>query len=62
MAFLFGRNRQRSAQDLVKTTKDLLQKLVREEASSGKVGLPCNTVGCRPPQLTLDTAGRRARP
>ncbi|KAK1063748.1 Hym1p [Friedmanniomyces endolithicus] len=31
MAFLFGRNRQRSAQDIVRSTKDLLQKLAKEE-------------------------------
>ncbi|KAK5119475.1 hypothetical protein LTR85_007575 [Meristemomyces frigidus] len=37
MAFLFGRNRQRSAQDLVKATKDLLQKLVKEDVSSPKI-------------------------
>ncbi|RMZ23379.1 hypothetical protein D0859_12578 [Hortaea werneckii] len=37
MAFLFGRNRQRSAQDLVRSTKDLLQKLMRDDASSPKL-------------------------
>lgn len=31
MAFLFGRNRQRSALDMVKTVKDLLQKLPKED-------------------------------
>ncbi|KAM3413848.1 hypothetical protein BST61_g10525 [Cercospora zeina] len=31
MAFLFGRNRQRSASDLVKTVKDLLQRLPKED-------------------------------
>ncbi|KAK5108491.1 hypothetical protein LTR62_008230 [Meristemomyces frigidus] len=31
MAFLFGRNRQRSATEMVRTTKDLLQRLSREE-------------------------------
>ena len=30
MAFLFGRNRQRSAQDLAKHTKELLQRLTKE--------------------------------
>ncbi|RMY66919.1 hypothetical protein D0864_11718, partial [Hortaea werneckii] len=37
MAFLFGRNRQRSAQDLVRSTKDLLQKLMKEDGSSPKL-------------------------
>lgn len=37
MAFLFGRNRQRSAQDLVRATKDLLQKLVKEDVQLAKV-------------------------
>ena len=30
MAFLFGRNRQRSASDLVRVTKEQLQKLINE--------------------------------
>ncbi|KAK5687559.1 Hym1p [Elasticomyces elasticus] len=37
MAFLFGRNRQRSAQDIVRSTKDLLQRLVKEDAASPKI-------------------------
>lgn len=37
MAFLFGRNRQRSAQDLVRSTKDLLQRLLKEEGPTQKV-------------------------
>ncbi|KAK3114760.1 Hym1p [Teratosphaeriaceae sp. CCFEE 6253] len=37
MAFLFGRNRQRSAGDVVKSTKDLLQKVAREDAASPKI-------------------------
>lgn len=37
MAFLFGRNKQRSAQDLVRSVKDLLQKLVKEEGQVPKV-------------------------
>lgn len=37
MAFLFGRNRQRSALDMVKTVKDLLQKLPREDGQTAKV-------------------------
>lgn len=35
MAFLFGRNRQRSALDTVKTVKDLLSKLPKEEDEGG---------------------------
>lgn len=34
MAFLFGR-RQRSASDLVRATKDLLQRLIKEDGSQG---------------------------
>ncbi|KAK4947143.1 Hym1p [Elasticomyces elasticus] len=37
MAFLFGRNRQRSAQDIVRSTKDLLQRLVKEDVASPKI-------------------------
>ncbi|TKA23164.1 hypothetical protein B0A50_07194 [Salinomyces thailandicus] len=37
MAFLFGRNRQRSAQDLVRSTKDLLQRLLKEEGPTQKL-------------------------
>ena len=37
MAFLFGRNRQRSAQDLVKSARDLLQRLMRDDAQAAKV-------------------------
>lgn len=37
MAFLFGRNKQRSAQDLVKSTKELLQRLVKEDGQNFKV-------------------------
>ena len=37
MAFLFGRNKQRSAQDLVRSVKDLLQKLVKEDGQVQKV-------------------------
>lgn len=42
MAFLFGRNRQRSALDMVRTVKDLLQKLAKEEdgGQTAKVRLP----------------------
>lgn len=32
MAFLFGR-RQRSASDMVRSTKDLLQRLIKEDGS-----------------------------
>lgn len=32
MAFLFGRSRQRSALDMVKTVKELLQKLPKDES------------------------------
>ncbi len=39
MAFLFGRNRQRSAQDIVRSSKDLLQKLAKEETPLPKVCL-----------------------
>jgi len=34
MAFLFGRSRQRSAGDLVKASKDLLQKLIKEDGQA----------------------------
>ncbi|EME81032.1 uncharacterized protein MYCFIDRAFT_204160 [Pseudocercospora fijiensis CIRAD86] len=37
MAFLFGRSRQRSALDMVKTVKDLLQKLPREDGQTSKI-------------------------
>ena len=37
MAFLFGRNRQRSAQDLVRSSKDLLQKLGKLEPEDAQV-------------------------
>lgn len=38
MAFLFGRNRQRSASDLIRATKEQLQRLVNEsENPSPKV-------------------------
>lgn len=37
MAFLFGRNKQRSAQDLVRSVKDSLQRLVKEEGQISKV-------------------------
>ena len=33
MAFLFGRNRQRSASDLVRVTKEQLLKLINESGS-----------------------------
>ncbi|KAF1820543.1 Mo25-like protein [Dissoconium aciculare CBS 342.82] len=36
MAFLFGRNRQRSVQDMVRSTKELLQKLEKEEGPTTK--------------------------
>ncbi|EMC95877.1 hypothetical protein BAUCODRAFT_71629 [Baudoinia panamericana UAMH 10762] len=36
MAFLFGRNRQRSVQDIVRSTKELLQRLEKEEVPSPK--------------------------
>ena len=39
MAFLFGRNRQRSAQDLVKSTKEVLQRLVKEDSQNQKASL-----------------------
>lgn len=37
MAFLFGRNRQRSAQDMVRSTKELLIKLNRDDGQRAKV-------------------------
>ncbi|KAF2174160.1 hypothetical protein M409DRAFT_16428 [Zasmidium cellare ATCC 36951] len=37
MAFLFGRNRQRSASDLAKQTKDLLQRLTKDDGQAAKV-------------------------
>ncbi|KAK3671827.1 Hym1p [Recurvomyces mirabilis] len=36
MAFLFGRNRQRTAQDMVRTVKELLLRLPKEEGASSK--------------------------
>ncbi|SMQ51884.1 unnamed protein product [Zymoseptoria tritici ST99CH_3D7] len=36
MAFLFGRNRQRSAQDIVRSTKDLLLRLPKEDGQAAK--------------------------
>lgn len=40
MAFLFARNKQRSAQDLVRSVKDALQKLVKEDGQNAKVPFP----------------------
>lgn len=37
MAFLFGRSRQRTAMDMVKTTKELLGKLGTQEGQTAKV-------------------------
>lgn len=39
MAFLFGRNRTRSITELVRTTKDLMNKLVTEDKLNPKVRL-----------------------
>ncbi|KAK3709958.1 Hym1p [Vermiconidia calcicola] len=36
MAFLFGRNRPRSASDLVRSTKELLQRLIKEDGQNPK--------------------------
>lgn len=45
MAFLFGR-RQRSASDLVRSTKDLLQRLIKEDGTQGsKVGITPSSHG-----------------
>lgn len=62
MAFLFGRNRQRSAQDLVKSSKELLQKLLKEEGQNQKVNYAGQqSIGwlC---MLTAELDGRRPRP
>ena len=37
MAFLFGRARQRSHTDVVKSTKDLLQRLLKDDPQTQKV-------------------------
>lgn len=37
MAFLFGRNRPPRPQDVVKSAKELLQRLIREEGQGTKV-------------------------
>jgi len=40
MAFLFGRSRTKSTQELVRSTKELMLKLIAEEKVSPKVRAP----------------------
>ena len=47
MSFLFGRSKQKLAQDMIKSIKDLLGKLAAQDGQVAKVRTHINTTICR---------------
>lgn len=47
MSFLFGRSKQKLAQDMIKSIKDLLGKLAAQDGQVAKVRTHINTTVCR---------------
>ena len=45
MAFLFAKSKQKVGQDMVKSTKDLLAKLLSQDGQTPKVSLHCCDTG-----------------